>query len=189
MTSADRAAMLHIDPDGWCTAARRVDSPNQDGRPDGASVSLVVLHSISLPPGDFGGPWIEDLFSNRLDPAAHPYFVDIAELRVSSHFLLRRDGELLQFVSTLKRAWHAGASSWQGRGRCNDFSVGIEFEGCNVLPFESIQYSIGVALVRALQARHPVVDVVGHSDISPGRKIDPGACFDWERLSALMDIG
>jgi AmpD protein len=168
-----------IDADGWYAAARRVDSPNRDARPDDTAVSLIVLHSISLPPGDFGGPWIEHLFTNRLDPSAHPYFFDISALRVSSHFLVRRNGELLQFVSTLERAWHAGVSSWQGRSRCNDFSVGIEFEGCNVLPFEAAQYARARALIGALRQRHPIADVVGHSDVAPGRKTDPGACFDW----------
>lgn len=178
---------LHIDADGWCTGARRVESPNQDPRPDAAGpdadpVSLVVIHCISLPPGDFGGPYIEHLFLNRLDPAAHPYFHDVAPLRVSAHFLVRRDGELLQFVPTVRRAWHAGSSSWGGRERCNDFSVGIELEGCNVLTFEDAQYVVADALVGALRRRHPVADVVGHSDIAPGRKFDPGACFDWKRL-------
>ncbi len=182
MTGPDPSSALFIDAEGWCAAARRIDSPNQDDRPDGEPASLVVLHSISLPPGEFGGPWIEHLFTNRLDPSAHPYFFDIAALKVSAHFLVRRNGELLQFVSTLRRAWHAGASSWQGRVRCNDFSVGIELEGCNVLPFEEAQYRRTQALVVALQKRHPVSDVVGHSDIAPGRKTDPGACFDWSRL-------
>lgn len=171
-----------IDADGWCAAARRVDSPNRDARPDDAPVSLIVLHCISLPPGDFGGPWIEHLFTNRLDPSAHPYFFDISALRVSSHFLVRRNGELLQFVSTLERAWHAGVSTWQGRSRCNDFSVGVEFEGCNVLPFEAAQYARARALIGALRQRHPIADVVGHSDVAPGRKIDPGACFDWSAV-------
>jgi N-acetyl-anhydromuramoyl-L-alanine amidase len=176
------AATLHIDAAGWCDGARRVDSPNCDERPGDGPVSLVVMHSISLPPGDFGGPWIERLFLNRLDPAAHPYFHDIAGLRVSAHFVVRRNGELLQFVPTVKRAWHAGTSSWQGRERCNDYSVGIEMEGCNVLPFEVVQYARALALVDALRRRHPVADVVGHSDIAPGRKTDPGACFDWSKM-------
>lgn len=181
------AVELTIDADGWCTAARRVESPNHDARPDDAGagadpVSLVVVHCISLPPGEFGGPYIEDLFLNRLDPAAHPYFVDVAPLRVSAHFVVRRDGELLQCVPTVRRAWHAGVSSWRGRSRCNDFSVGIELEGCNVLPYEDVQYAVLRALVAALKRRHPVADVVGHSDIAPGRKVDPGACFDWKRL-------
>jgi AmpD protein len=182
MIPATPSGELLIDTDGWCTAARRVESPNCDERPEGAPVSLVVLHSISLPPGDFGGPWIEDLFTNHLDPVAHPYFFDIAPLRVSAHFLVRRSGELLQFVPTVRRAWHAGVSSWQGRERCNDFSIGIEMEGCNVLPFEPAQYACVSALLDAIRRRHPVADVVGHSDVAPGRKTDPGACFDWSRL-------
>lgn len=177
----ERAA-LRIDADGWCDGARRVASPNCDERPGDEAVTLVVLHSISLPPGEFGGPWIERLFLNTLDPAAHPYFFDLAALKVSAHFLVRRDGELLQFVPTTRRAWHAGASAWKGRGRCNDFSVGIELEGCNVLPFEAVQYARAAELVDALARRHPVADVVGHSDIAPGRKTDPGACFDWSKL-------
>lgn len=177
---------LHIDADGWCTAARRIESPNSDPRPEGEAVSLVVMHCISLPPGEFGGPYIEELFLNRLDPAAHPYFVDVAPLRVSAHFVVRRNGELLQFVPTTRRAWHAGRSSWGGREGCNDFSVGIELEGCNVLPFEDAQYRCAAALIDALRKRHPVADVVGHSDIAPGRKIDPGACFDWKRLPGVI---
>jgi AmpD protein len=176
---------VHIDADGWCSAARRIESPNSDPRPDGEAVSLVVMHCISLPPGEFGGPYIEALFLNRLDPTAHPYFVDVAPLRVSAHFLVRRSGELLQFVPTTRRAWHAGRSSWRGREGCNDFSVGIELEGCNVLPFEDVQYRCAAALIDALRKRHPVADVVGHSDIAPGRKIDPGACFDWKRLPGV----
>ncbi|HEY9191534.1 MAG TPA: 1,6-anhydro-N-acetylmuramyl-L-alanine amidase AmpD [Methyloversatilis sp.] len=175
-----------IDAQGWCAGARRVESPNCDERPDGVPVSLVVLHSISLPPGEFGGPWIEQLFLNALDPSAHPYFVDVAPLRVSAHFLVRRDGELLQFVPTTRRAWHAGVSSWNGRSRCNDFSVGIELEGCNVLPFEDAQYRCVQALIEALAQRHPVAGVVGHSDIAPGRKVDPGVCFDWKRLPGVV---
>jgi AmpD protein len=146
-------------------------------------VSLVVLHSISLPPGDFGGPWIEDLFTNRLDPAAHPYFVDIAPLRVSAHFLVRRSGELLQFVPTCQtRVARRCVAAGRGRERCNDFSIGIEMEGCNVLPFEPAQYACASALLDAIRRRHPVAAVVGHSDVAPGRKTDPGACFDWSRL-------
>jgi AmpD protein len=177
-----RAGGMLIDAEGWCSAARRVDSPNHDERPDAATVSLIVLHSISLPPGDFGGPWIEHLFTNRLDPSTHPYFADIAALRVSSHFVVRRDGELLQFVSTCRRAWHAGLSSWQGRTCCNDFSVGIEFEGCNVLPFEGAQYARGRALIEALGQRHPIADVVGHSDVAPGRKTHTRASIVWAKL-------
>lgn len=190
----DRMPELHIGADGWCAGARRVESPNHDARPEdeGAHadpVSLVVMHCISLPPGEFGGPYIEDLFLNRLDPAAHPYFHDVAPLRVSAHFVIRRDGELIQFVPTIRRAWHAGASNWRGRGRCNDFSVGIELEGCNVLPYEAVQYRVAGALLAALRRRHPVSDVVGHSDIAPGRKTDPGPCFDWKLLPGALREG
>lgn len=161
---------------------RVVDSPNQDERPRGAQVSLVVLHSISLPPGQYGGDAIERLFTNRLDPSAHPYFREIASLRVSAHFLIRRDGELVQFVPVGRRAWHAGASAWRGRSRCNDFSVGIELEGTDDSPFEEAQYAALVPLLRKLSLR----DLAAHSDIAPGRKTDPGARFDWARL--LLDL-
>ena len=161
---------------------RVVDSPNQDERPQGAQISLVVLHSISLPPGQYGGDAIERLFTNRLDPTAHPYFREIASLRVSSHFLIRRDGELVQFVPVARRAWHAGASAWRGRSRCNDFSVGIELEGTDDSPFEEAQYAALVPLLRKLSLR----DLAAHSDVAPGRKTDPGARFDWPRL--LLDL-
>lgn len=161
---------------------RVVDSPNQDERPRGAQVSLVVLHSISLPPGQYGGDAIERLFTNRLDASAHPYFREIASLRVSAHFLIRRDGELVQFVPVGRRAWHAGASAWRGRSRCNDFSVGIELEGTDDSPFEEAQYAALVPLLRKLSLR----DLAAHSDIAPGRKTDPGARFDWARL--LLDL-
>jgi N-acetyl-anhydromuramoyl-L-alanine amidase len=162
---------------------RVVDSPNQDERPPGTQISLVVLHSISLPPGEYGGDAIERLFTNRLDPAVHPYFREIAPLRVSSHYLIRRDGELVQFVSVTRRAWHAGLSCWRGRSRCNDFSVGIELEGTDDSPFEPRQYVTLVPLLRELGLR----DIAAHSDIAPGRKTDPGAYFDWQRvLRALL---
>jgi AmpD protein len=157
---------------------RVVDSPNQDERPLGTQITLVVLHSISLPPGEYGGDAIERLFTNRLDPAAHPYFGEIAALRVSSHFLIRRDGELVQFVPVARRAWHAGASCWRGRSRCNDFSVGIELEGADASPFDDQQYQTLVPLLSALGLR----DIAAHSDIAPGRKTDPGAYFDWPRV-------
>jgi AmpD protein len=161
---------------------RVVDSPNQDERPPGAQVSLAVIHCISLPPGQFGGDAIERLFTNRLEASAHPYFEEIRGLRVSAHFLIRRDGELVQFVPVGRRAWHAGASSWRGRGRCNDFSVGIELEGTDDSPFEDAQYAALVALLRRLGLR----EIAAHSDVAPGRKSDPGARFDWARvLSAL----
>lgn len=153
---------------GWLERARHIESPNCDARPDGELVSLVVVHAISLPPGHFGGDGIVQLFTNRLDPTAHPYFAQISGLRVSAHFLLRRDGELIQFVSGRQRAWHAGRSCWQGRERCNDFSLGIELEGCDDLPFEDAQYLGLVDLVRLLCAQYPIAAVVGHSDIALG---------------------
>ena len=165
---------------------RIADSPNCDERPAGVEISLVVVHSISLPPGEYGGEHIERLFANRLDPAAHPYFREVHALRVSSHFLVRRDGELVQFVPLERRAWHAGASSWRGRGRCNDFSVGIELEGTDDSPFEDPQYAALARLLIDLQTKLPLRDIVGHSDIAPGRKTDPGPRFDWPRLLAAL---
>lgn len=170
---------------GWLDAVRRIESPNCDERPSGESVSLIVVHAISLPPSQFGSDDIARLFTNTLDPAAHPYFAQIGALRVSAHFLIRRDGELIQFVSCERRAWHAGFSCWQGRERCNDFSVGIELEGCDEQRFEDVQYAQLVELIEALRLRYPITSVVGHSDIAPGRKSDPGPCFDWQRLAPL----
>src|SRR5882762_6763602 len=154
---------------------RVIESPNQDERPAGTEITLLVLHSISLPPGQYGGDAIERLFTNRLDPAGHPYFREIASLRVSSHFLVRRDGELVQFVPVARRAWHAGVSSWRGRARCNDFSVGIELEGSDDSAFEPAQYERVRDLVHALRAVFPLRDLAAHSDVAPGRKSDPGA--------------
>jgi AmpD protein len=165
---------------------RIVDSPNQDARPPGARVSLAVIHSISLPPGEYGGEGIERLFTNRLDPAAHPYFRQVHALKVSSHFLIRRDGELVRFVPVARRAWHAGASSWRGRPRCNDFSIGIELEGTDDTPFEDAQYAALEVLLFDLRKQLPLRDIAGHSEIAPGRKTDPGAGFDWQRL--LLDL-
>ena len=145
-----------------------------------------MIHAISLPPGEFGGPGIEELFLNCLDPAAHPYYREIAPLRVSAHFLVRRDGALVQFVPCGRRAWHAGASAWRGRDRCNDFSVGVELEGTDDRPFETAQYERLATLTRALQARYPIADIAGHSDIAPGRKTDPGPYFDWAHFRALL---
>jgi AmpD protein len=163
-----------------------VDSPNCDDRPAGSEITLVVLHSISLPPGEYGGDSIERLFTNRLDPHAHPYFREIQGLQVSSHFLVRRDGEVVQFVPVERRAWHAGASSWRGRGRCNDFSIGIELEGAEDDAFTDPQYLSLTSLLRQLQTRYPIRDVAAHSDVAPGRKTDPGARFDWARLLASL---
>jgi AmpD protein len=178
-------ALGEIDAQGVLVGAPFVVSPNFDERPQG-EVSLVVVHAISLPPEQFGGPGVEQLFTNRLDPDEHPYYAGIKDLRVSAHFFVRRDGSLIQFVPTLARAWHAGLSNWCGRERCNDFSVGIELEGSDNQPFESIQYPVLAALIRALARRHAIVDVVGHSDIAPGRKTDPGPFFDWDHLTRLL---
>jgi AmpD protein len=177
---------MTLNSEGWLRDCRRVRSPNQDARPDGVPVSLLVVHSISLPPGEYGGEAIERLFTNRLDPDAHPYFRGIAGLRVSSHFLVRRDGELVQFVPVGRRAWHAGASHWRGRSRCNDFSVGVELEGRDDSAFAEPQYRSLERLIRILCAALPLRHVAAHSDIAPGRKTDPGPGFDWPRLLALL---
>ena len=175
---------MKIGPDGLLAQARYIASTNCDERPPGAAITLLVLHSISLPPGQYGGDAIERLFTNRLDPAAHPYFRDIATLKLSSHFLVRRDGELLQFVPVQRRAWHAGASCWRGRSRCNDFSIGVELEGVDESAFEDIQYARLNELLRALRGSLPLNDIAAHSDVAPDRKTDPGAHFDWARLLA-----
>jgi len=167
---------------GWLSRARIVRSPNFGPRPERAVVDLVVLHSISLPPGAFGGDAIERLFTNRLDWSEHPYYETIRGLEVSAHFVVRRDGGLLQFVSCDDRAWHAGRSSWRGREGCNDFSIGIELEGLEGEAFDDRQYPVLAALVDSVAGRYPVLDVAGHEHVAPGRKADPGAGFDWPRL-------
>lgn len=177
---------------GWLRAARRVPSPNFDARPGGILPELIVVHGISLPPDQFGGPWIDRLFTNSLPPEQHPYFEKIKELKVSTHLLIRRDGELVQYVPFHERAWHAGASSYQGRERCNDFSVGIELEGADEIPYEPAQYRMLSAAILALCEAYPSLSlarIAGHSDISPGRKSDPGPAFDWQRLYALLRAG
>lgn len=169
---------------GWLPRARQVLSPHCDERPDPADISLLVIHNISLPPGRFGGPYIEQLFTNRLDPTAHPYFAQIRDLRVSSHLLIDRRGRLTQFVPLHQRAWHAGKSVFEGRERCNDFSIGIELEGTDEKPFTQAQYTRLVRLTRQIMARCPRITrrrVTGHSNIAPGRKTDPGPHFDWAR--------
>ncbi len=170
--------------DGWCRDVLRAISPNFDARPADAKIDLLVIHNISLPPGQFGGPAIPDLFANCLDCDAHPYFDQLRALRVSSHFLIRRDGTVMQFVSTRDRAWHAGLSSFGGRERCNDFSIGIELEGTDFEPFSRIQYEILAALSVALQRAYPLTDVAGHEHIAPGRKTDPGPFFNWRDYEA-----
>ena len=177
---------VFLDVAGMCAGARWVPSPHHDLRPEEARVELVVIHNISLPPGEFGGPWIDDLFMGRLDAEAHAYFRDVAGMRVSSHFLIRRDGELVQYVPCELRAWHAGQSSWQGRERCNDFSIGIELEGTDDQAFEDAQYETLATLTKALQDRYGKLAFAGHSDIAPGRKTDPGPHFDWARYQALI---
>jgi N-acetyl-anhydromuramoyl-L-alanine amidase len=167
-------------------AAAQVPSPNFDDRPEGTAITLLVVHGISLPPDEFGGPGIVELFTNRLDPAADPYYRTVAKLKVSAHFLIRRDGALTQFVPCAKRAWHAGISSWRGRAHCNDFSVGVELEGSDPVPYEAAQYAVLARLTRALRRRYPIAEVAGHSDVAPGRKTDPGPGFDWERYRRLI---
>ena len=164
-------------------------SPNCDSRPQGSAITLCVIHGISLPPGRFGGQGISDLFANRLDPAAHPYYATIATLRVSSHFLIRRRGELMQFVACADRAWHTGASQWKEQSGCNDFSIGIELEGTDTRPYTGAQYLRLARLVRLLRRHYPLADLAGHSDIAPGRKTDPGPAFDWKRLRLLLAAG
>lgn len=164
-----------------------VSSPNCDLRPAGELCSLVVIHAISLPPNRFGGAAVEQLFTNTLDPDAHPYFATIHHLRVSAHFFIRRTGETVCFVPPELRAWHAGVSSWRGRERCNDFSIGIEFEGCDTLPFEPLQYEALADLLADLCERFPIEGITGHSDIAPGRKTDPGPMFAWGRLRRILE--
>ena len=178
---------MRLSPDGWVDRARRVPSPNFDARPEFLQPTLIVLHGISLPPGRFSGDAIERLFTNRLDADAHPYFAGLRGLRVSAHFLVRRDGELLQFVSTAARAWHAGVSSWRGRERCNDAAIGIELEGTDAQPYEQAQYASLARLLRALSAALPLRGLAAHSDVAPGRKTDPGVAFGWaQALVALL---
>lgn len=181
----DRAGSLVVDSTGFVFGAQLVPSPNFDDRPDGVGINLLVIHNISLPPGEFGGAGVAALFCNSLNPAEHPYYQTIQDVKVSSHFFIRRDGELIQFVSCLKRAWHAGLSSWRGRERCNDFSIGIELEGTDDVAFTDHQYRTLGDLTSALTAAYPIQDVVGHADISPGRKTDPGPNFDWARYRSL----
>lgn len=169
-----------------CPSAQ-FNSPNVDFRPEGESVSLVVIHAISLPPDRFGGAGVEQLFTNALDPSAHPYFATIHHLRVSAHFFIRRTGEAICFVPPELRAWHAGVSSWRGRERCNDFSIGIELEGCDTLPFEPVQYEVLADLLADLCSRFPIEGITGHSDIAPGRKTDPGPMFAWGRLKRILE--
>ena len=174
---------------GLLTSVRQVLSPHRDERPAGVTPDLIVMHNISLPPNEFGGPWIERLFNGHLPPEKHPYFAEIQGMRVSSHVLVRRNGEIIQFVPFPERAWHAGVSSFEGRSACNDFSIGIELEGADEVPFEDGQYTQAATVIRALLVAYPTLSskrIVGHSDIAPGRKTDPGPAFDWMRFRALL---
>lgn len=171
---------------GWLHGVARCESPNFGPRSAGAVIDLVLVHSISLPPGQYGGDAIERLFMNRLDWDAHPYFQQIRGLQVSAHFLVRRDGASMQFVSCDARAWHAGRSTWQGRADCNDFSVGIELEGLEGERFEAAQYASLARLIGALSQRYPIAAVAGHEHVAPGRKNDPGAGFDWPTLRSML---
>ena len=188
----DRLLGLRIDArTGLVGSARQVPSPNCDDRPAGCRPDLIVVHGISLPPGEFGGPYIDALFQNRLPAGAHPYFAGLAGLRVSSHLLIRRDGELVQYVPLDRRAWHAGPSRFGGRTACNDFSVGVELEGADDVPYQPVQYVRLAALLTALVAALPSLAgaaVVGHSDIAPGRKTDPGPAFSWSRLRHWLRV-
>lgn len=172
--------------DGWYGGATQLPSPNFGPRPVDTRVELIVVHSISLPPGVYGGDEVQRLFTNRLDWDAHPYFQQIRGIEVSAHFYVRRCGALWQFVSCDQRAWHAGASTWRGRPNCNDFSIGIELEGLEGDVFEPAQYDTLASLCRAIVHRYPVRDIAGHSDIAPGRKIDPGSGFDWNLLTSRI---
>ena len=174
---------------GLLVGVRQVVSPHQDERPAGMPPELVVLHGISLPPGEFGGPWIDRLFTGSLPPDAHPYFAQIGGARVSAHVLIRRDGTPVQYVPFGARAWHAGVSQFEGRSACNDFSIGIEFEGTDDVPYEAAQYITAAGVIRALLGAYSTLSasrIVGHSDIAPGRKTDPGPAFDWARMRALL---
>jgi N-acetyl-anhydromuramoyl-L-alanine amidase len=174
---------------GLLAGAIQTPSRNCDARPSGCDISLIVVHNISLPPGEFGGPYISQLFTNQLNQHEHPYFADIYQLKVSSHLLIRRDGEVIQYVPLHKRAWHAGASSYYGAENCNDFSIGIELEGADEIPYESIQYEILAKLIIELRQNYPAINknaITGHSDIAPGRKTDPGSAFNWDYLQQMI---
>lgn len=174
------------DSQGWLSGVKRVISPNYDARPLQMPISLLVIHSISLPPNEYGGDAIRRFFTNTLDCSEHPYFEQLKGLKVSSHFLIRRDGQAIQFVPCNKRAWHAGVSVWRGRTRCNDFSIGIELEGSDFESYSERQYAALVRLTRCLKRAYPIHDIVGHSDIAPERKTDPGPFFDWETYEARL---
>ncbi len=181
---------LFIDDAGWLDGAEAIHSPNCDARPDETRIKLIVIHGISLPPGEYGGGYIQEFFCNRLDPEGHEYFRSICDMTVSAHCLVERDGHVIQFVPFLDRAWHAGVSEWRGETACNDFSVGIELEGRDDETYTDAQYQSLADVVRALRQAYPDIApdaITGHSDIAPGRKTDPGPAFDWPRLHQLLD--
>ena len=182
-------AVTRLRATGRLHRVQHIASPNRNERPAGAVIELLVIHNISLPPGVFGGDAIIELFTNTLDPAAHPYFAQIAVLKVSAHLLLRRDGSALQFVSCNERAWHAGVSSWHGREQCNDFSIGIELEGTDELPYTTAQYARLIGVAQILMRAYPIKHATGHSNIAPERKTDPGRHFDWRLFRAATGLG
>ena len=182
--------ILTIDAAGWLQAAEVERSPNFDARPINSRIKLIVVHGISLPPGEFGGGYIQQFFCNRLDSSAHDYFSEIKDMRVSAHCLIARNGQLVQFVSFLNRAWHAGDSNWCGEQACNDYSIGIELEGTDQHQYTDEQYRQLSSLIESLRKHFPAIEpnsLCGHSDIAPGRKTDPGPCFDWPRLHAILE--
>jgi len=183
------SARATLEPSGWFSGARKIVSPNFDTRPEGSQVELVVVHAISLPPGEFGGGHIDRLFQNRLNSTEHAYFSSIDGLKVSTHFLIERTGNLKQFVSTIFRAWHCGESAFAGRAACNDFSIGIELEGCDEQPFTSAQYDVLTNVLAELSAHYSAINpsrIVGHCDIAPGRKTDPGPLFEWQMMQDIL---
>ncbi len=177
---------MQINTLGYLDKACFIASPNFDERPEECDISLLVIHNISLPPNEFGGQGVIELFTNQINPSVHPYYQNLCGLRVSAHFFIRRNGAIIQFVACAQRAWHAGVSCWQGRNRCNDFSIGIELEGSDTTIFTEIQYAKLVALTHALCKRYPIKDIVGHADIAPGRKTDPGPYFNWQDYRAVL---
>lgn len=177
---------MQIDTSGYLDNAYFIGSPNFDERPSGYEINLLVIHNISLPPNEFGGGGVIELFMNQINPDTHPYYHSLLNLKVSAHFFIRRDGQIIQFVSCNKRAWHAGVSCWRGKTHCNDFSIGIELEGSDTLPFTALQYAKLASITLALQKSYPIKDIAGHSEIALGRKTDPGPHFDWTSYRALL---
>jgi AmpD protein len=177
---------MKIDINGWVRGVKKIASPNYDHRSAGSKIDLLVIHNISLPPDQFNGSGVIKFFTNQLELDTHPYYAQLKGVKVSSHFLIRRDGTIIQFVSCAQRAWHAGVSNWQGRSRCNDFSIGVELEGSDFVPFTDPQYATLVRLTRRLQRKYPIRSIAGHSEIAPGRKTDPGPFFDWQRFHASL---